>query len=154
MSEENSVPNDSPDIASITSTVFDQFKRYLDQKVEHLSSGLSVASQSQSLKLERQAEGRSLKFPGNQDQFLFYNEIQDLLSNTAASLRKDDTAPALKSIDDAGTLLRQRQKKIKLADKSGVGWLAVKESEAEDLASDFHDEKRIRKQKSTRLRCS
>ena len=78
MSEENSVPNDSPDIASITSTVFDQFKRYLDQKVEHLSSGLSVASQSQSLKLERQAEGRSLKFPENQDQFFFNNEVQDL----------------------------------------------------------------------------
>ena len=33
------------------------FKRYLDQKVEHLFSGLSVASHSQSLKLERQAEG-------------------------------------------------------------------------------------------------
>jgi hypothetical protein len=44
MSEENSVPNDSPDIASITSAVFDQFKQYLDQKVEHLFCGLSAAS--------------------------------------------------------------------------------------------------------------
>jgi hypothetical protein len=67
------------------------FKRYLDQKVEHLFSGLSVASHSQSLKLERQAEGkhRSLNFRGNRDRFLFNNEVQDLLSNTAAALRKD-----------------------------------------------------------------
>jgi hypothetical protein len=119
--------------------------RYLDQKVEHLFSGSSVASHSQSLKLERQAEGRILKFPGNRDWFLFNNRVQDLLSNTAAAFRKEDTATALKSIDNAGTLLRQRrQKKLNWQTRARrAGWLW--KCEADDLASDSDDEKRIRK---------
>ena len=150
--EQNSVQNSSPDTASITSEVFGQFKTYLDQKIESLAAGLNVASESQTRKLERQTEGRSLKFPGNRDQFLFNNDVQDLLYSTAGSLRNEDTASALKSIEQADTLLRQRQKKIKLADKSEAGWLAVKEYEADDLASDSDDEKRIRKAQDSALR--
>ena len=67
-------------------------------------------------------------------------------------MRNDDTATALKSIDAADTLLRQRQKKIKLADKSEAGWLAVKEYETDDLASNSDDEKRIRKAKMSAIR--
>jgi hypothetical protein len=55
---------------------------------------------------------------------LFNNEVQDILSNTAAALRKDDTAKALKSIDNAGTLLRQRQKKLNWQTRARrAGWL-------------------------------
>ena len=86
-----------------------------------------------------------MKFPGNKDQFLFNNEVQDLLSATASSLRNEDIPTALKTIDDTDKLIRQRQKKIKLADKSEAGWLVVQQYEAEELASDFEDEKRIRK---------
>ncbi|CAB4019471.1 Hypothetical predicted protein, partial [Paramuricea clavata] len=86
MSEENSVPNDSP------------VQRYLDQKVEHLFSGLSVASHSQSLKLERQAEGIQ---KSHELDFYSTTKFKILLSNTASALRKDDTATALKSIDNA-----------------------------------------------------
>jgi len=48
--------------------------------------------------------------------------------------------------------LRHHQKIIKLADKSEAGWLAVKEYEAEELASDSDDKKRIRKAQERALK--
>ena len=97
MSAENSAQNASPDTASVTAAVFDQFKTYLDQKIESLSSGFQATSQLQSEKLKRQAEGNNLKFPVNKDQFLFNNEVQDLLSATASSLRNEEYTHSVKN---------------------------------------------------------
>ena len=66
--------------------VFERFKQYLDQKVESLSINLSSEASGRSKQIERQAEGQSLKFAGNKDQFLFNVEIQDSLEETAAIL--------------------------------------------------------------------
>ncbi|CAB4040603.1 Hypothetical predicted protein, partial [Paramuricea clavata] len=66
-----------------------------NQPATFLSANLIVAAvkaTSQSLQLERQAEGRSLKFPDSQDQFLSNND--QFLS---ASLKNEDTATTLKS---------------------------------------------------------
>ena len=90
MSTEASAHNSSPDTASVTAAVFDQFQVYFDHKLESLSTGLKATSQSQSQKLQRQAEGGNLKFPGNRDQFLFNNDVQDLLTDTADLLARDD----------------------------------------------------------------
>ena len=40
--------------------------------------------------------------------------------------------------------LRQRNKLVKLADKSEAGWMAVDEYLADDLAEDSEDDKKIR----------
>ena len=55
-------------------------------------------------------------------------------------------------IESIKTLLNQGQKEVKLADKSEAGWLAVKEYEAEELASNSEDEKRIKKAQASALR--
>ena len=61
------------------------------------------------------------------------------------SINKKEHDAAIAEVGEAEKLIKQRQKKIKLADKSEAGWLAVKEYETEVLASDSEDEKRIRK---------
>ena len=48
-------------------------------------------------------------------------------------------------VEELKKSLRHRQKIIKLADKSEAGWLAVKEYQTEELASDSEEEKRIKK---------
>ena len=48
--------------------------------------------------------------------------------------------------------LRHRQKIIKLADNSEAGWLAVKEYQTEELASDSVDKKRIKKAQERALK--
>jgi hypothetical protein len=138
--------------SELTEQVFARFKHYLDQKVESLSTNISAEASGRSKQIERQAEGQSLKFAGNKDQFLFNAEIQDSLEATAALLNRNDIPTALEKLESALGSVRNRQKKIKLADKSEAGWLVVKEYEAEELASNSEDEKRIRKAQTSALR--
>ena len=93
-----------------------------------------------------------MKFPGNKDQYLFNADLEDALVQSTDLLKNDDVAGALSTLETTQKSLRQRQKKIELADKSEAGWLAVKEYEADELASDCEDEKRIRKAQATALR--
>ena len=55
----------SSNAEAITSAVFEQFKTYLDSKIESISSGFDAATTSHPHKLQRQAEAQSLKFSGN-----------------------------------------------------------------------------------------
>ena len=93
-----------------------------------------------------------MKFPGNKDQYLVYADIQDALVQSTDLLKQDDVAGTLSTLETTQKSLRQRRKKIKLADKSEASWLAVKEYEADELASVSEEEKRIRKAQATPLR--
>ena len=136
----------------ITEQIFDRFKTYLDQKVETLTNDLTSQTNHQSKHLERQSEGRQLKFEGNKDQFLFNAELQEHIEISSGLLKQADISGALEKLTTAQRSIHNRQKKIKLADKSEAGWLAVKEYEAEDLASNSEDEKRIKKAQASALR--
>ena len=136
----------------LTKEVFDKFKVYLDQKLETLATGLTSKTTTRTQKLERQAEGQLLKFPGNKDQFLFNSELQETVEETADLLNQENFRGGLQKLDSIKKTIQQRQKKIKLADKSEAGWLAVKEYEAEELANDSGDEKRIKKAQERALR--
>ena len=67
----------------------------------------------------RQAEGQSLKFAGNKDQFLFNVEIQDSLEEATAILNRKDIPNALEILESTLGSLRQRQKKIEYEDEFG-----------------------------------
>ena len=136
----------------ITEQIFDRFKTYLDQKVAALTTDLTSQTNHQSKHLERQSEGRQLKFEGNKDQFLFNAELQEHIEISSGLLKQADISGALEKLETAQRSIHNRQKKIKLADKSEAGWLAVKEYEAEDLASNSEDEKRIKKAQASALR--
>ena len=118
----------------ITEQIFDRFKTYLDQKVATLTTDLTSQTNHQSQHLERQSEGRQLKFEGNKDQFLFNAELQEHIEIISGPLKQADISGALEKLETPQRSIHNRQKKIKLADKSEAGWLAVKEYEAEDLA--------------------
>ena len=137
---------------SETVDVFERFKSYLDQKVESLTSGLVSQASSGTQKLERAAEAGKLKFQGNKDQFLFNSELQGTLDETANFLAARDVEKAGEKVEELRKNLRHRQKIIKLADKSEAGWLAVKEYQTEELASDSEDEKRIKKAQERALK--
>ena len=94
---------------------------YLDQQVESLSATLSTDASGKTKALERQSEGQTLKFPGNKDQYLFNASLEDSLEAITHTLHCGDVDGALESTQ---TLLKQRQKKVKLADKGEAGWLA------------------------------
>ena len=93
-----------------------------------------------------------MKFQGNKDQFLFNSELQGTLDETANFLPARDVEKAGEKVEELRKNLRHRQKIIKLADKSEAGWLAVKEYQTEELASDSEDEKRIKKAQERALK--
>ena len=135
-----------------TEEVFQRFKSYLDRKVESLASGLVSQTTSGTQKLERAAEAGKFKFQGNKDQFLFNSEIQGPLDDTDNFLAGRDVEKAGEKVEELKKSLRHCQEIIKLADKSEAGWLAVKEYQTEELASNTEDEKRIRKAQERALR--
>lgn len=59
--------------------IFQRFKTYLDDKVEALSCGLVIVSQTvtETQKLNRAAEAEKLKMAGNKDQFLFNSDLSN-----------------------------------------------------------------------------
>eukprot|EP00057_Strongylocentrotus_purpuratus_P014686 XP_011669160.1 PREDICTED: uncharacterized protein LOC105440556 [Strongylocentrotus purpuratus] len=71
---------------------------------------------------------------------------EDQLQEAKKSLPLGSSAaPILKKAEED---LRQRNKLVKLADKSEAGWLAVDEYLADDLAEDSEDDKKIRSAQS------
>ena len=154
-SPEHRTPTEDGDNTSHTDTVvdvFERFKNYLDEKVESLSSGLVSRTATEIQKLSRVAEAEKLKFAGNKDQFIFNSELCGTLDEVSDLLAAKQTEKAEEKVAELSKNLKRRQKIIKLADKSEAGWLAVKEYQTEELASDSEDEKRIRKAQERALK--
>ena len=99
----------------------------------------------------------SFKSLGNQDQFKFCTSVQEHLQaalscfsedefgdwqlNSGGRLALNNVASELKN---AISLVAQRQKLIRLADRSELGWAVVPHYLADPLASDEDDEKRMK----------
>ena len=112
----------------------------------------SSKSLSETKKLRREAEASKLKKKGYLKQFLFNAELLDEVKSITEDLQTQDTASANKTANRTIKLIERRQKLIKLADKSGAGWLVVDEYESDELAEDSADENRIRKAQDKAVR--
>ena len=60
-------------------------------------------------------------------------------------MNNDDTSKANDLYDDLTAKLKRQNKLIKMADRSVLSWDTVAEYEADPIASDSDDEKKIRK---------
>lgn len=106
------------------------------------------------VKRSRPAE---FKRKGNEKQFRFNDEVVEKLESVEADLEQSTSSgevpeevatsleKAKRTIKEGMSLLEERQKMIKLADRSDYGWELVNEYETDELAEDSDDEKRISK---------
>ena len=85
------------------------------------------------------------KSEGNKQQFEHASKVSNLIESAITSLDDVDPTSAVQNLKQALSELRQRQKLIKIADRSPLGWSTVKEYVADELAEDSGDEKRLRK---------
>jgi len=112
--------------------------------VEDRLESQKTANESTSRELERlKAKKFQFRFKGNEEQANFNDKIVEYLDQSL-KLIAVGSASATPIIEKAVSEIRQRNKHIKLADKSDAGWLAVDEYLADDLASDSDDDKKIR----------
>ena len=125
----------------------------LEKLEQDVHAGQDTAAERVVKKLKRD---RTLEFKkkGHERQFLFNDEVKDRMESAATSLEKVDpsTAASKTALDDAKKELEegmqfiaQRQKLIRLADRSEYGWDAVNEYEKDELAEDDDDAKRLEK---------
>ena len=94
------------------------------------------------------------KKKSHQVQFDFNEQVTECIDNARDELRKrpaHGTAvdKALKALDEGIELLATRQKLIKIADRSELGWKVVEEYEADELASGSEDEKKLERAERT-----
>ena len=135
-----------------------ELKRRLDKLERDAASGQEDATQRV---VKRLKEDRTLIFKkkGNEKQFLFNNNIKDQIEAAEKQLDLLETTTktqgevlqrAKEELQKDLTLLADRQKRIKLADRSEYGWALVDEYEDDELASDDNDAKRIEKAAATK----
>ena len=94
------------------------------------------------LRLEKK---QSFKKKGNKRQHDFNQEVLGQINAAQSSLDSmpPDIDKAKKALEEGEELITNRQKHIKVADRSEFGWATVEEYVADELADNSDDEKRL-----------
>ena len=129
--------------ASLLAAIKDSESR-LDQRFSDFKG-----AQEEAAKRVRHEKPYDYKKKAHEEQATFNAKVQDALKEATDAL--DDTAdsPAIQraktAVEEGKHLLAERQKLIKIADRSANGWGVVAEYTADELAVDSDDEKRLEK---------
>lgn len=100
-----------------------------------------------------QAETYTFKKKGCEEQYKFNKSILNTTNNAIAALSSKELDKAQEFLKEGIIDIKNRQKLIKIADKSEQGWLTVKEYVGDrEIASDEEDSQRIRKAEKQALR--
>jgi len=132
-----------------------QFTARLDQLQREVAMTQATSSQQVLDKLSRKAY--TFKKKGCEEQFLFNDKVDERLDAAKSHLEKvtpkDEASKlalqqATSELEQGKEAIRVRQKHIRIADRDD--WGAVAEYEADELADDSDDEKRLFKAKKER----
>ena len=108
---------------------------------------------SKVLKRARHDKPYQYKRKGNEEQATFNTRVDEALAEAQLDLPGAETSPALgrvhKAVDKGKRLIAERQKLIRIADRSELGWNVVVEYTTDELAEDSEDEKRLEKAEHT-----
>ena len=119
----------------------------LERKVSELAAGnkSSVRKVGNKIQSELAVTGSNLTKPGHVDQFKFCEEIKGMATAALESFLEDDgpdvAVDSLQRIVDA---IEARQKLIKMANRSELGWRVVQHFVADPIADSVEDERRIK----------
>ena len=104
---------------------------YFDKRFEEIDKKLQPPS-NQNAKTEDIFKS---KHKGNRIQFEFNQQILRIVENLSSALNNEDTGEANDLCGDLTAKLKRRNKLIKMADRSVLGWDTVAEYEADPIAS-------------------
>ena len=111
---------------------------------EHVKRSLVESVEDEVTKRVRLEEKPSFKRKYNEDQYAHSKDMEKILDKITASI-DTNKEKAKEHIAEGKKLLAKRQKLIKVADREENGWEVVRCYQADDLASDSDDEKRLAK---------
>ncbi|KAL5013264.1 hypothetical protein ScPMuIL_007534 [Solemya velum] len=144
----NAVNNVQRELLTNITTLMDSRLSALQSNIkqsQHDASRSQIAKIEQTLSL---TDNYVFKRKGNENQFKHESKV--LLKLTEANATLEDTELSFEAVQSAKTkiiegmnLITDRQKLIKLADSSELGWRVVSEYVANPIADDSDDEKKI-----------
>ncbi|XP_053401634.1 uncharacterized protein LOC128546105 [Mercenaria mercenaria] len=88
---------------------------------------------------------QTFKRKSNEEQFKYNSKVSIALDEADHLIQSNKLQESRQKIAEAKEMISHRQKLIRLADSSELGWRVVNEYESNPLASDSDDEKRIYK---------
>ena len=92
-----------------------------------------------------QPETYVFKKKGNEQQFNFNRKVIKRSSAAVKALESGNIGKVKEELNEGISLLNNRQKIVKLADKSEFGWATVQEYVCDDLGDDEEDASKIKK---------
>ena len=120
---------------------------YFDKQFEGIEKKLQQPSHKNA-KIENTFK---FKHTGNRIQFEFNQQILQIVENLSSALNNDDTSEANDLCGDLTAKLKRRNKLIRMANRSFLGWDTVAEYEADPIASDSDDGKKMRQAENRAL---
>ena len=117
----------------------------VDSKLQELKRSISEDQEEcLSSVVKRVKEDNSIKWKkvGNEKQFKFNQSVEARFDSAISAIEKKKPE---KELEEGKKLLSERQKLIKLADRSECGWATVSAYVSDDLADTPEDERRISK---------
>ena len=138
-------------IATLMSTIEASSRRmeakFADFKVEMKKN--QEESAAKAVKRARVEKAYTFHKKGNEEQSLFNSQLDKCLAETESELSGAGATPALvrakESLEKGKRLLAARQKLIRIADRSELGWGVVAVYTADELTDNSGDEKRLEK---------
>jgi len=123
------------DLTEFRNFLLEQLKSHTSEhssKFEKASTDAeSALSVSKQLKVESELK---FTYPGNERNYKFNLEVLDHLDSVSKALHAQDSAKASRRLDDSITLIKERNRKIRIADSSEAGWLTIKHYESNAVA--------------------
>ena len=138
--KKNTESQDSPDPFELMMNYFDKCFEGIEKKLQQLSN--------KNVKIK---DTFKFKHKGHRIQFEFNQPILQIVGNLSSVLNNDDTSEANDLCDDLTAKLKRRNKLIKMADRSVLGWETFAEYVADRIASNDDDGKKIRQAENRAL---
>ena len=119
----------------------------VDSQIRNLQSNLlsAQAELSSRIAAESQADNYFFKKKGNEHQFKFNQKVIQKTNAALNALDGPNIVKAKEELAEGMSLTLNRQKLVKLADKSEFGWATVQEYIDDELADDEADASKIKK---------
>ena len=147
--ESSSSSSISSDLHAILDAQKNAILSAVNTQIQGLQSNLLKSQTDLASQIASKGQGETyiLKKKGNEQQFNFNRKVIKKNSAAVMALESGNIGKAKEELNEGISLLNNRQKIVKLADKSEFGWATVQEYVCDDLADDEADASNIKKAK-------
>ena len=137
----------SPELSAVLDAQKNAILSAVNSQIQGLQTNLLQAQSDLAVQIatDLQPDNYVFKKKGNEQQFSFNRKVAKTSNSALKALEGGNIPKAKEELNKGISLLNNRQKIIKLADKSEFGWATVQEYVCDDLADDEADASKIKK---------